>query len=70
MTRQIALLLGLVAACWLAYMAWLTGYQAGYEEATVRAWEQIETAAPARRQSAAGERIVPARTEVSVLEAR
>lgn len=41
MTRTIAVLLALVIASWLGYVAWATGYRIGYEDGTARAWAQM-----------------------------
>lgn len=38
------IIVGMASLVWLGYMAWLSGYQQGYDEGTETAWDNARTA--------------------------
>jgi hypothetical protein len=42
--KSFFIILGAIAAIWLGYMAWLSGYQQGYDEGSETAWNNARSA--------------------------
>jgi hypothetical protein len=42
--KSIFIILGSITIVWLGYMAWLSGYEQGYEEGSEMAWNDARTA--------------------------